>query len=137
MYKSLVRGGVCGGWGMCGWLGGRWFRVGGDKKFQKKCQVRPHEKIQICKKTSITNKEFASIVRLPNQVYELVNKRTKFTVVSVCLPTKFRWRVRFPARFYKKSILGLPKVCLPITSGWVRLPRASIVCFPKVRLPAD
>ena len=76
-------------------------------------------------------KDLYSVVRLPNQVYELVNKRTKFTVVSVCLPPKFLWWVRLPVRLYQKSTLGLPKVRLPITLGWVRLPKVWTSLFPK------
>ena len=70
-------------------------------------------------------------MRLPNQVYELVNKRTKFTVVSVCLPPKFLWWVRLPVRLHQKSTLCLPNVRLPITLGWVRLPKVWTSLFPK------
>ena len=72
-------------------------------------------------------------MRLPNQVYELVNKRTKFTFVYVRLPPKFGSRVRLPVRLRQNSTFSLPEVCLPITLLRVRL---SKVRFPKVRLPA-
>ena len=77
---------------------------------------------------------YISVVRLPNQVYELVNKRTKFTVVYGCLPPIFGGRVRLQVRLRRISTSGSLKVYLPITSVQVCLPN---VRFPKVRFPPN
>ena len=79
---------------------------------------------------------YYNVVRLPNQVYERVNKKTKFTFVYV----RFVYHENFDQEFVKLFVLRqnststLPKVCLPITSLSVRLPK---VCLQKVSLPVQ
>ena len=49
-----------------------------------------------------------NVGRLPTKVYELVNKRTKFTVVYGRLPPIFGERVCLPVRLRRSSGSGLP-----------------------------
>ena len=51
---------------------------------------------------------FFNVGRLPTKVYELVNKRTKFTVVYGRLPPIFGERVCLPVRLRRSSGSGLP-----------------------------
>ena len=68
------------------------------------------------------NQVIFRVVRLPTPVYELVNKRTKFTVVYVRLHPEFRLRVHLPARLLQNARFGLPDVHLPNTAVKARLP---------------
>ena len=66
---------------------------------------------------------FSRVVRLPTPVYELVNKRTKFTVVYVRLQPEFRLKVHLPVRLLQNARFGLQDVHLPNTAVKARLPR--------------